>query len=62
MVPLFPGKKINPKITQKLNGVSKFDSNTFSGGTKTGFDALSEYELRQQYPFLYNTSGKKDNY
>jgi len=61
MVPLFPGKKIDPNLTKKIDGVSKFDSDTFSGGTQKGFNALSEYEKRIQYPFLYNTQGKKGN-
>ena len=66
LVPLFPGggksslpsgQELDPKLTQKLDGVSKFDSNTFSGGKKTGFNSLSEYEKRQRFPFMYGYKG-----
>lgn len=68
MVPLFPGggksslpsgQGLDPKLTKKLDGVSKFDSDTFSGGKTKGFNALSEYEKRIKYPFMYDYPGKK---
>jgi len=64
LVPLFPGKKIDPK----LDGLSNSDS--IFGGGKTnstnlsqskGFNELSEYEKRQKYPFMYKNFGKKDS-
>ena len=66
MVPLFPGggkssipsgQKLDPKLTKKLDVVSDLDSGTFSGGTKKGFNSLSEYEKRLKYPFMYGNKG-----
>jgi len=59
LVPLFPGggkttppvvgKTTPPVVDKKLDGVSKFED----------FNALSEYEKRIKYPFMYEYPGKK---